>query len=164
MGWWRFVWRSVLRLDLVGKRPFGGASPSGRELKYIDLRAVVAKFEGIQSVWFSHLPEDSPNFSSRRRQDVGCSSGPSFGGERESETVIPEECNPYRIHIDASVAKCHPRHVAAECKVELRHAVTLGTCASRLPNGAAVTAYRSGRYWDRTSDLCSVNAALIPLS
>jgi hypothetical protein len=107
-GWWRFVGRSVLRLDRVGKRPSGGARRPSRELKDIDLRSVVAKFERVQSVWFIHFPEDSPNPSSRRRQDVGCSSCPSFGGERESEAVIPEERSPCRIHIDASVAKSHP--------------------------------------------------------
>jgi hypothetical protein len=105
MGWWRLIGRSVLRLDRVGKRPLGEASPTRRELKDIDLRAVVAEFERIQGVWFSYLPKDSPNSYTWRRQDIGRSSCPSFGGERESETVVPEERSPCRIRIDAAVAK-----------------------------------------------------------
>ena len=139
MGWWRLVGRSVLRLDCVGKSPMGELSLSHRERKDIDLRAVVAKFERIQGVWFSHLPEDSPNSNSWRRQDIGRSSCPSFGGECESETVVPEERSPCRIRIDASVAKSQERHVAAECKVELRHAVRLGDRAIGLPHHTAVT-------------------------
>lgn len=132
VGWWRLVGCSVLRLDHVCKCPLVHAFTSRRELKNIDFRAVVATFEGIQCVRVRQLPEDAPNINSRRRQDIGGSSCPTFGGECESQTMVPEERNPRRRRIDAAVAKSKGRHVAAEGEVEVRHAVRLGGLVSEV--------------------------------